>query len=99
MNENFRSQWGEGTGVPMSNCADPNKPSFDPAASPSDRLKSINQLVHNHWSDLNEWEHNFILSILSLTTPLTRRQAIVLRKLIQRFKGTEVNEDGQPEGA
>jgi hypothetical protein len=80
------SQFGEGTGTPLSQCGhNPNRPSYDPAADAAKVRQKMDDLVSDHWNDLTEWEKKFMLGCYSQMTPLTRKQHWVMRRIRERL--------------
>ena len=69
------SKWGEGSGVPMSLCNNPNKPSFDPATQMDGTARKVIWLCENAWNRMTEWERNFCQGVYGVV-PLSRKQHV-----------------------
>ncbi len=78
------SKYGEGTGVPMGLCTDPNKPSFDPASIETSGQKKLAWLISNSWEKLTPWEQKFLTSCYGVI-PMSRKQNIIISKLHRKL--------------
>ena len=83
------SKWGEGTGVPMSACADPNKPSYDPATRLDDTARKVMWLCENAWDRMTKWERGFCQSVYG-ASPLSRKQHVRVWVLHKQYSSNSV---------
>ena len=84
------SKWGEGTGVPMSACADPNKPSYDPATRLDDTARKVIWLCENAWDRMTQWERDFCQSVYG-ASPLSRKQHVRVWALHKQYSSNSNN--------
>jgi hypothetical protein len=92
MSDTPPSKWGEGLGTPVTQCVNPNKPSYDPSRDAVSTLKLMDDLAQNYWSELTEWERSFLLSCYSRPAALTRKQV----KCLHRIKSKLEKQTGNP---
>ena len=87
------SKWGEGTGVPMSACADPNKPSYDPATRLDDTARKVMWLCENAWDRMTKWERDFC-QVVYCAFRLSRKQHLHVWALHKKYSS---NGSGEPQ--
>lgn len=78
------SKYGEGTGVPMGACDDPNNPSYDPATCYNASVKKMIALCENAWENMTKWERDFVMDVYG-KSPLTRKQHITISKIYAKY--------------
>ena len=68
----------------MQHCADPNKPSYDPATCNDSTTEKLVWLCENAWDKMTAWERKFVEETYG-HSPLSRRQHITVWKLFGRY--------------
>lgn len=78
------SKFGEGAGVPMSACSDPNNPSYDPATCHDKSTEMLAWLCEYKWDAMTPWERRFVTEVYGLS-PKSRRQHIQIWKIHRKY--------------